>query len=190
VRLRLRLALAALCVVGAALLALLGADVVRWPAAMRSGDVRYADSPAQPGLWRITGAFPFGAARGLLGLGDDVAYRTNLFGRRAHAQQQLAAIVLYDRSPARASAAANLAGVLGFANAVFDQPRAQIYLANSVESFRVAIGLDPGNADAKYNLELALARLKAAEQDNPAPAGSSKGRRGNAAGTGEPGTGY
>jgi hypothetical protein len=205
---RLRIALAGVCVVGAVALALLATDTLRWPGAMRAGDVRYADDPARPGLWHLTGAFPFGAARGLLSLDDDIAYRSalqsflrgkprtlpfsdsNFFGIRAHAQQQLAAIALHDPNPERSSAAANLVGVLGFANAVFDQERSQVYLANAVESFRTAIRLDPGNADAKYNLELALARLQAAEEDNQSNTGSSKGKHGAAAGTGEPGTGY
>jgi len=205
---RVRLGLAALCLVGAAALALLATDTLRWPGAMSSGDVRYASAPEQSGLWRMTAAFPFGAARGLLGLDDDIEYRTavrsfwlgkpralpfsdsNLFGLRAHAQQQLAAVVIHHGNTSRSSAAANLVGVLGFANAVFDQPRAQLYLTNAAESFRTAIRLDPGNEDAKYNLELALARLQVAEQENQSNTGSSKGTRGASAGTGEPGTGY
>ena len=205
---RVRLGLAGLCLLGAAALALLATDTLRWPGAMRAGDLGYAAAPTQSGLWQSTEVFPFGAARGLLGLDDDIAYRaavqffwrgkpralpfsdSNLFGLRGHAQQQLAAIVLHDRSTARSSAAANLVGVLGFANAVFDQPRAQLYLANAAESFRRAIALDPGNADAKYNLELALARLKVAEAENQAETGSTRGTRGAAAGTGQPGTGY
>jgi hypothetical protein len=205
---RLRLALAGVCVIGAAALALLATDTLRWPGALRSGDVRYADDPTRSGIWHLTGAFPFGAARGLLGLGDDIAYRealqsfwlgkpralpfsdSNFFGIRAHAQQQLSAIVLHDPNWQRGSAAANLVGVLGFANAVFDQERTQIYLGNAVESFRTAIRLDPNNPDAKYNLELALARLQAANEDNQSNTGSSQGQKAAAAGTGEPGTGY
>ena len=205
---RLRVALAGFCVVCAAALALLATDILRWPGAMSAGDVRYADDPVRPGIWHLTGAFPFGAARGLLGIGDDIAYRealqsfwrgkpralplsdSNFFGIRAHAQQQLAAITLHDPNRQRGSAAANLVGVLGFANAVFDQERSQIYLANSVDSFRTAIGLDTNNADAKYNLELALARLQAANAENQSNTGSSHGKKAAAAGTGEPGTGY
>jgi hypothetical protein len=205
---RIRLALVGICVVGAALLAVLATDTLRWPGAMRAGDVRYADEPTRSGIWHLTGAFPFGAGRGLLGLGDDIAYRealqsfwrgeprmlpfsdSNFFGIRAHAQQELTAIALHDSDSKRGSAAANLVGVLGFANAVFDQERSQIYLANAVDSFRTAIRLDPDNEDAKYNLELALVRLRVANEQNESSTGSSSGRRGASAGTGEPGTGY
>lgn len=205
---RVRVALAGLCLIGAAALALLATDTLRWPGAMRAGDVRYADDPAHPGIWHLTGAFPFGAARGLLGLGDDISYRealqsfwrgkprtlpfsdSNFFGVRAHAQQQLAAIALHDPNRQHSSPAANLVGVLGFANAAFDQDRSQIYLANAVDSFRTAIRLDPSNADAKYNLELALVRLQAADEENQSNTGSSHGKKAAAAGTGEPGTGY
>ena len=65
-------------------------------------------------------------------------------------------------------------------------------LLSAVASFEEAIGLDPDNDDAKYNLQLLLQRgdgltpTEAAAGKNPLPGG--QGSRG--AGAGEPGSGY
>jgi hypothetical protein len=204
-----RIPLAVCSLLAAAALILLGVDALRWPGVVRAGDVRFQAAPANPGLWRASVLFPFGDVQGLLGLADDLAYRralqtfrrgrprvpgyfdTRLITLRARAQQALGAIVDASGDRSRRSAAANLVGVLGFANAVADPNQSPDYLHAAIESFRSAISLDPGNADAKYNLELALVRLRQAEQQTGTqPTSPSRGGTKRGAGNGQPGTGY
>jgi hypothetical protein len=197
------------CALGAAALSLLAVDALRLPGAIKRADIEFRIAPSDLELWQVSEAFPFGATRSLLGLGDDLAYRTavqtfrrgqerhanyqdtDIISIRARAQQQLAAIVAGNDDAARRSAAANLIGALGFVNAAVDQNQSPEYLGVSVDSFRLAIALQPGNEDAKFNLELALKSLKVADQQTGTqPQGQAHGGRKHGAGTGAPGTGY
>ena len=71
-------------------------------------------------------------------------------------------------------------------------PRDPEALANlilgAIGSFRSAVEIDAGNADAKTNLELALRIAKAASLGGDAPSGGRN--RGERAGLGQPGGGY
>jgi hypothetical protein len=207
---RLKLVAATVLLLAGAVLALLATDVVRWQSRMRSGDTRFAFVPGKRDLWTPSQLVPLGAAKALLGLDDDLAYRravrafvnsqpreipysdTDVVARRGQAQELLAEIADGTQDPKRRAAASNLIGALGFANAALDPSQATTYLSNAVESFRQAISLDPANADAKYNLELALDRLKTAERESgqQPPPRDTRGGTGSGAGTGEPGTGY
>ena len=190
-------------------LVLLATDVLLWQRAMGSSDTRFASGSLANGLWKPDQLVPFGAAQALLGVDDDLAYRqavrafvlgrprdepfrsTELLGQRGQAQDLLQSIADSNSEPRRRAEAANLVGVLGFANAAIDQDQAYVYLSQSIVRFRQAILLDPGSDDAKYNLELALTRL----EKTPRPSGqkqqrSSSGGARSGAGTGEPGSGY
>ena len=102
-----------------------------------------------------------------------------------------------DPDPAHSSRAANFLGVISIAaynaapSGASDQDRSELLL-NAIASFEQAIELDPENDDAKYNLQLMLARgqgllpTEASAGRNPLPGG--RGARG--AGAGEPGSGY
>jgi hypothetical protein len=190
---------------GAALLAL---DVHRWHGTMASDDLRYRVTPASGDLWSVSAIFPWNAARDLLGLQDDLAYRDavgafwrgrprlpaygqpRLIAYRAEAQGRLNDIADRDRNDRRASEAENLFGVLAFVNAARDDALRASFLANGVASFQNAIALDPTNENAKYNLELALSRLAdegvAGQQTR---GGGEKGGQ-SGAGAGEAGSGY
>jgi hypothetical protein len=205
----LRIVLSACCLAAAAALLLLATDVLRWKAAMQAGDVRFRVAPADAELWKPTQLVPFGVARGLLGLGDDVAYRSSvrtfrrgrvrelafdergLIAVRREAHDQLIRAARSDPEPVRRSAAYNLVGVLALADASLDPSRGPAFLADAIGSFQQAISLDPESDDAKYNLELALARLPAATKSaGGGNSGTTRGGRGKAAGTGQPGSGY
>jgi hypothetical protein len=190
--------------------ALLATDVSRWPGALKAGDARYRTNPDEAGLWRPDELAPRRLARDLLGLDDDLAYRRavqglrvarlegpsvtdpNLSLLRSDAQARLLEIMESEGDPARRSQAANLMGVVALVSLVAEERDRAILFSTAVRSFRRAIALDPGNNDAKYNLELSLQRgrqlqlSEAAGGKDPAPGG--QGQRG--AGTGDPGSGY
>jgi len=209
VRPALRIALSACCVVAAAGLLLLATDVLRWQAAMQAGDVQFRVAPADADLWKSTQLVPFGVARRLLSLDDDLAYRSSvrtfrrgrvrelafsdrgLIAVRSQAQEQLAQVARSAPDQAQRSAADNLIGVLALADAALDPSQASSYLLGAIGRFQQAISLDPKSEDAKYNLELALARLPAAAKSAAfGDSGTTRGGRGKAAGTGQPGSGY
>jgi hypothetical protein len=195
-------------VVGVGLL-LLALDVGRLRTALPKDDVRYRSQP-EATLWQPSEIVPAGAARALLGVDDDLLFRRALRGvRLSHPEQPgfsdpayvvhrneasawLTDIVQGDDDPARRSAAANLLGVLSFADAIADYENRGRLLGSAAGRFRQAITFDPGNADAKYNLEHALSRsqgLELAEAGGgTAPSPGGKGARG--AGAGDPGSGY
>jgi len=190
---------------GAALLAL---DVHRLHGRMASDDLRYRVAPTSSDLWHVSAVFPWNAARDVLGLRDDIAYREAmrafwrgrphlpaygqplLIAYRGEAQARLNDIADRDRNDQRASEAENLLGVLAFVNAARDDALRASFLANGVASFQNAVALDPTNENAKYNLELALSRLAdegvAGQQVR---GGGEKGGQ-SGAGAGEAGSGY
>lgn len=197
------------CLVGAVFAFLLALDVATTSAALRDDDVRYQVVP-EARLWSPEERVPGGLAKALLGVEDDVLYRRALRATRlSHpespgfsdpsyvvnrndASAWLTDIVQHDSSDERRSSAANLLGVLSFSDAIADYSNRGRLLASAAGRFRQAIALDPGNEEAKHNLELALSRSKGLELSesgggtNPSPGG--KGARG--AGAGEGGSGY
>jgi hypothetical protein len=200
-------ALACLAIgVGALLLAL---DVGRLRASLADDDVRFRSTP-EATLWAPGEAVPGGAARALLAVDDDVLIRRGVRGvrlshpevpgysdpsyvvNRNEATAWLTDIVQGSHAPERKSIAANLLGVLSFADAIADYENRVKLLESAAGRFRQAISFDPGNADAKYNLELALSRSEGLELTEAgggtAPSPGGKGARG--AGAGDPGTGY
>ena len=161
-------------------------------------------------LWQPAQAVPGGLARRLLGVDDDLLIRRAIRGvrlshpempgitdpayiaSRNEATAWLTDIVQGDDEPARRSRAANLLGTLSFADAISDYENRGKLLASAAGRFRQAIALDPGNAEAKFNLETALSTARGLDLSesgggtNPSPGG--EGSRG--AGAGDPGRGY
>jgi hypothetical protein len=205
----LRIFAAAAAVVAAIACTLFAADVLLLQRGMSSGDTRFASGTLSADLWRPRQLVPFGAARSMLAVNDDVAYRDairafvlgrprdqpfrtpELLGQRGHARDLLQAVVESHQNAKRRAEAANLIGVLGFANAAIDPDQAYSYLSEAIGRFRQSIALDPRSDDAKYNLELALTRIK----KTPKPSGQkqprdSRGGTGGGAGTGDAGSGY
>jgi hypothetical protein len=206
-------ALAAFLLAG--LMTLVAVDIGRWRAAIEEDDVRYRVGSAET-LWTPDTVAPFDAARRLLAVDDDVAFREalttlrgaelddptvsdpNLAVRRTEAAERLESIVVRDRNAERRSRASNLLGVLGMivfnsgpAGGTLAPDRSELLL-NAIASFEQAIALDPENDEAKYNLQVILLRgqgllpAETAAGQNPTPGG--RGARG--AGAGEPGSGY
>ena len=198
------------CLLLAATLVLLAVDVTGWSRALGSGDVHFRSNPSEERLWRPDERVPFAIGRDTLGVEDDLAFREAVRAlraaglddpvvsdpeialRRNEAQSRLEAIVAADSDDERRSRAAGLLGVLGLARFVYETQDREELLSATVANLRLAIALDPGNDEAKYNLELAHQRSRglelteAAAGQNPAPGGTgSKG-----AGAGEPGSGY
>ena len=203
---------ALLAVAGAAALALCvfaalaAADVVRWESALAAGDARYRVEPERAGLWTPSDLAPVRVGEGLLGLADDLEFRRamravrisrltsayvtepRLAIMRSEAQARLTALLDGTGDPSRRSAAANILGVMALISVggrSYDQVE---ILKSAVSYFARAIELDPGNEDAKYNLELSYQRgreLQISEAIGPAPTPGGKGSEG--AGAGEPG---
>lgn len=204
-----RVGVAAALALAAIVATLLATDLLDWRSGISAGDTRFASGSLASNLWEPRQLVPFGTARSLLGVQDDLSYReavrafvlgrpreqpygdTELLGARGHARELLEPIVDRPGDPSRRSEAANMIGVLGFANAAIDPDQAFTYLTEAVTWFRRAIALDAENDNAKYNLELALSRLKNVKPPpNQKPPKGTKGGGGSGAGTGEPGSGY
>lgn len=213
IRRRVALGVGALVSLGLAVaLVLVALDVVHWDAALRSDDVTYRTMPDDETLWSIDELAPFDLASRLLAVDDDVDFRRALRALRAahpdepsviisdpriaisrnEAQARLEAVVASDQQRSRRSRAAGLLGVLGLARFVTETQAREALLSSTVSNFRKAIGLDPANDEAKFNLELAYQRGRGVEINesasgqNPTPGGS--GSRG--AGAGDAGSGY
>ena len=204
-----RLAAPVACFLAGLLLIAFAADASRWPGSFDVDDVRYRGTP-EARLWSPAHVLPTGPVRVALGVDDDLAYRRALRAfRNAHpetpgvsdpalvvsrneATAELTDIVEHAKDPHRRSSAANLLGALNYADAIYDVANRGKLISNATSRFQQAIGFDPSNADAKYNLQLALALTKglalteSGGGTNPSPGG--KGSRG--AGAGDPGSGY
>ena len=196
------------CFALAAVFVLVALDVARWDPALEAGDVRYRAAPQEPDLWRPGQIVPFGAARSLLGVDDDVDFREalrtlrlagiaeaqssdpRLALRRNEARTQIAAIAERDADSWRRSRAMTLLGVISFASALSDAQDQDALQRDALARFRGAIALEPDNDEAKANLEVALRRDAEAGESgggkDPTPGG--QGARG--AGAGEAGAGY
>jgi len=200
---------AVVCLALAALLTLLAADVSRWHHALSADDVRYQEAPGAGDLWNPGPLAPLGAARTLLGVDDDLAFRravrafrlarleetgipdTKLVLRRAEAQARLEAIGAAGGDPGRRSRAKTLLGVLHLATPAADAEEQAAGLKAAVVNLQEAIALDTDNSEAKFNLEFALQQrrgglsARGGGAPNPSGPGSTRG-----AATGSPGSGY
>jgi hypothetical protein len=202
------IALVAGCFVVGLVLLVLALDVARLRSALTEDDARYRAAPADP-LWQSEEVVP-GAAGRILGVRDDILFRRALRGvrlshpempgfsdpsyvvHRNEATAWLTDVIHQDDDAARKSRAANLLGVLSFADAIADYTNRVKLLESAAGRFRQAIALDPANDEAKYNLELTLSRSRGLELTEAgggnAPSPGGKGAKG--AGAGDPGSGY
>lgn len=187
---RRRVLAAAACLVLAAAALVLARDVWHVEKALRDGDARAAAGAAGPGSWRAAHSFPADAARRLLQVDDDVAFRT-LYARalalsreevteedarrRTPVEVALRRLVLDDRHPLRAARAANVLGVLLYTDP--DDPELSP-AQRALGEFQSAVLLEPGNDVAKANLELLLRQLR-----SQSPSGRSSPGGGDQAGS-------
>jgi hypothetical protein len=149
------------------------------------------------GAGRTAELLPERIASGLLGTGDDLAFRHSL--RLAAGPAQSIADLLRSRSRAAAilarladhgnSRAANLLGLIELDNAELDRQGARGYRAAARAAFAQAVRIDPANEDAKYNLELLLSLER---RQGKQRAGKSQHQRAHhsQAGNRPPGAGY
>jgi hypothetical protein len=191
------LALVALAV----LVALLAADVRGWQRTFATDDARVG------GTWDASPRVPGNLAGRLLGVGDDVRARRairlfeqtvgvrarfdnaqDVTAARTRAETELAALA-HGGGP-RASQAATLLGVLAFGD--FARGGREASQADSaIADFESAVRADPGNAVAKFDLELLLRSLAASGSRTGTNGGSDSGGTGRSgAGGGTPGRGY
>lgn len=201
---------AAACFVVALALLLLATDVLRWRNALSADDVRYRSAAGASDLWDPTAVVPLGAARTLLGLGDDVAFRravrslrlatldnpsnsdTKQVLQRADAETRLEAIANGKGDAARRSKAMTLLAVLRLSTPSASQEERAAVLRSAVVGLQEAIALDPANDDAKYNLEGAFRTSRGVQtaQGGPSPNPTSGPGGSRGAATGPPGSGY
>jgi hypothetical protein len=200
----------------AALLALLAAaaliafalDVRSWDSQLDEQDLRFAAVPEQARYSEPSGLLPFSLAETVLSGEDDLVFRRQLqlFPRarpgsavvdaiqyeqiRGQVQLELARLSRVDPDPRRRSRAANMIGVLALDPQL--APTAQedylTVVRGAIDAFRNAVEIDPSNADAKRNLELALRIPGTAMLPPNAPSGTRD--VGKTAGLGTRGSGY
>ena len=168
-------ALVAALVVGAAFLVALAADVLRWDRTMRDDDIAYAVHA--DASWMPSTLLPAGITRTALGLEDDVELRGAVdqfwksdpraplqvftdVTRRTAAERRLARLMETEERPERRSVLATLRGAFLLEEARNSPVQRHVFLRRAIEQFERAAELDPGNADAVYNLELALKLLR------------------------------
>lgn len=160
----------------AAALLLLAVDARAWRTTVARDDIRFRALPAHGTLWQPSTLLPDDPAGALIGTGGTVDYRRGLqlfwFSRigadpetrvdlptlRAEAQETLQRQMLTGARAQERSTAANLLGVLVVTTPAPGTDRTGIakLLRRAEGYFQRAIALDPGNGDAKQNLELLL----------------------------------
>lgn len=201
-------ALAAVCLCLATVLALAGLDALGWRGHIERGDVAFASSPGQPRSWAPETTLPAAITRSLLGVGDDLAFRSAVrrfrlsapwrparsahdLALRSQAESDLARVERDGGDGARSAQAALLRGVLAFEEARGDSQQAPVLLRRALVQFRTAARLDPGSEDAKANVELVLRLLQEASTGSSAGGGGERPNIvGSGAGAASSGSGY
>jgi hypothetical protein len=156
-------------IVLAVVAALVARDAAAIQRELEGSDAAFEALPAAERLWQIDTRLPL--IRRTLDIEDDLLYRRALhanavdarrgenpydFDRpafRAEAQAALGAAELSTLPVALRSKAAGLQGVLTFEEAIADPVNGPALVKRSIEDFGRAIRIDPGNEEAKYNLE-------------------------------------
>jgi hypothetical protein len=200
-------ALAVLAVPIAVWLVLVAVDVLRLGGSIAESDVRFQARPTLPGgLWDDVGFLPYGIARRPAGVDDDLAYRRAvwLFSRvqpgkvviaspelealRAGAETKLIDASRGETDPRRRAQLLSLLGLLALDRYTGDPGDRINIVRGAIDSFQSAVKADPGNEDAKFNLELVLRDFETAQASGSNP---DRGRLGGqTAGAGRSGSGY
>lgn len=213
-----RLSAAGVMLVAAVLLVLLAHDAWHWEQAMADADFRASIGPVSSTSWDADETLPDGLARRLLGVEDDIEYRTTTMRGLAFASKEADPKTLKERAivetalqriaadtsdPERASLSADLLGVLRYTDPPSPDQVESAYEGDqstpttqatpeqkAMAQFLVAVRIDPRNANAQRNLEVLL------RQPQPPPTkgvpqaggGDRAGRKGS--GAQDPGHGY
>ncbi|MBA3842536.1 MAG: hypothetical protein H0X39_07935 [Actinobacteria bacterium] len=211
----------AACVMLAAavFLTLLAHDAWRWGRAMHDADARAALGPVSANAWRAHPILPGRLAERLLGVDDDLAFRTveeraySMTSRvtsledlkqRSIVETALARIVHDESTPARASWAADALGVMSYADPPSPDQGANAYEDPSqadptsqltpdqkaAVQFTTAVRLNPDNDNAQRNLELMLrVPQQQPHKGDPQPGGGDRFGH-KGSGARPPGNGY
>lgn len=188
-------------------LCVIAVDVLRVPREVAEDDVRFQAAPRVPrSLWDDLGVVPGEPGARLVGVGDDVAFRRTvaLFARvqpgrvnittpelealRGRAQLEVTLRSRAERDPERRAQLLNLHGILTLSRFSTDAAEAHQILSRGIGAFQNATEIDPGNIDAKRNLEVVLRRPDAATLPPNDP--SQGGAQGRTSGQGRSGGGY
>jgi len=201
---------AVVCVIAGVLVLLLGGEMLRWQRQMRRDDELFRATPGRADLWHVPGAPSWDPAKAVLGLDDDLRFREavrlfkaarpgdiNTYARPDLPARRAAAEVALQReleSAGDRSRRAQAANLLGVMQVNVDPSQDRIARANqlrlAITSFQQAVELDPENADAALNLELAWRTALENPLDPLLGGPGGFGDKGNASGAGEPGSGY
>lgn len=191
----------------ALVLAVLAVDVLRVPGKLEAGDVRFEAAPRRAeGAWSGIDFVKGWPAKRVLDVGDDLAYRkalarflrvepgvVEIYGPelenlRGRVQVDLTRLSAEDDNPARRSRFLNLLGAMSLDRYTYDAAEREAILRKAIFTFRSAVETDPGNEDAKVNLELALRDAKATNLPGTDPSGGAA--EGSISGQGTSGSGY
>jgi hypothetical protein len=200
-----RLILGTACLLLAVFTALLARDVWHAQKALHDGDAR-VEAGAGTGTWAAAPLLPFDAAEKVLGIQDDIAYRTlvvraiGLARKPARSPEQARARapvetalrrLEQDESDAkRAAQAAVVLGVLVYSDPEDPRKRVETPAQKAVGHFATAARLDPANDDAKRLLELVLQQERTQSPRGQAASGGGNRPGKGAAGLAPPGGGY
>lgn len=195
-------AASALALAAAAVLALLSNAVFAVDRHLDDSDARLGSAASALQPVSSPSGFRFRVAEKMLAAGDDRAFREALelfrashrsaapsdaLSQHGRAEVELSRLANQGDDLARRSRAVNLLGILAFEDAELDMRFAQRHLEVALKAFQTAVGLDPGNEDAKFNLELVLALLTSTVD----PRGSGESQQGSGGvDLRPPGTGY
>lgn len=195
------------CLAAACVLLLLATDVRSWGKRLPADDLRFRADAFPADLWRPQQLVPFHAARGLLGVDDDLAYRravrlfrlsspghaeaydTQTAVTRARAEAALAAVSRSGSNLPRRAQASNLLGVLDTLLGTREPASRKTFFQNAISEFAAASELDPSNDAARHNLEFALNQLRGLSEQQASGA-DRPGEAHGSAGLQQPGRGY
>lgn len=209
-------AVAALVLIGcSAMLALLARDVWHWQRAIADADARTAVQALGGNPYAARTALPSGFVEGLLGISKDVTFRNAILkairvgGQNPTAftlesrlliETALVRIVRDDPDRHRASMAADYLGVLLYQDRLSPKQAINPYGKpdqaqsspedRALQEFAQAIQLDPGNADAKKNLEAMLQSVHPPNKSSTPNPGNGKQVQSHGSGSRPPGAGY
>lgn len=174
-------AVVALLLTAVALL-VVAADVLRWERALDRGDAAFTSGAVREAAWDAE-TTAGGAARSLLGVGDDLAYRAAVrrfwlsgprqpirefadVTRRTGAEREVARVAELESDPRRRAQLAIFRGALLLEEARNSPAQRDVFVRRAIGEFRRAASADPTNEAALYNLELALRLLRRGGNDS------------------------
>jgi hypothetical protein len=206
---------AAFLAFAAVVLVLVAHDAWLWGRVFHDSDARADVRPIGADSWQIDSTLPAGTMRSILGIDDDLQFRrtamqavalaaqgANAFNldQRVLTETALARTVRTDANPVRASAAADYLGVLLYQDRLAPKQAINPYAKpngqeqspeqRATAEFVTAVQLDPGNAEAKANLEAMLQQVHPPSQQGNARPGNGEEVNNKGSGSHPPGHGY